>query len=148
MYLGVIHEQIKGLYEESFRSRARNHLHSKGSSGFIPNGNLALKSNFPKLIHLTLPNKNSYSNTTLRNIRAWKRLNPEHEIRIYDDADLLKYMETHFPQFMELFNGLPSNVERTDMWRYLVLYQHGGVYADTDVYPLQPIDYWHLQLVS
>ena len=42
-------------------------------------------------------------------------------------------VSSDFPDLLPTFDGLPSQVERTDMWRYMVLCAHGGVYADSDV---------------
>ena len=61
---------------------------------------------------------------------------------MYDDEDILRFMEKHFPQYIEKFNRFKHNIERVDFWRYAVLYVKGGVYADLDVYPLKSIDIW------
>jgi len=65
-----------------------------------------------------------------------------------DDADQIAFMVKHFPEYVEMYNGFATNVERSDLWRYLVVYQLGGVYADTDAYPKKPIDQWHLYFVD
>jgi hypothetical protein len=41
-----------------------------------------------------------------------------------------------------LFKRLGSQVERTDLWRYLVLCTFGGVYADSDVVAGRPVSGW------
>ena len=33
-------------------------------------------------------------------------------------------------------------VELADLWRYSILYEYGGLYVDSDVYLLEPIQYW------
>lgn len=29
-----------------------------------------------------------------------------------------------------------------DIWKYLIIYINGGIYADTDIYPLKPLEKW------
>jgi len=51
-----------------------------------------------------------------------------------DDTAMLEYMRTHATATeFEVFKCLPLVVMKADMWRYLVLYHEGGVYADSDV---------------
>lgn len=42
-----------------------------------------------------------------------------------------------------MYETLSTNVERADLWRYLALHRYGGVYADSDVQCLKPIDEWN-----
>ena len=103
-------------------------------------------------------------------IASWAILNPGHTILIYSDADIRKVVEKNYPNHLSLLDGLPSPVERTDLWRYLVIcgerprgyiitqtnplcqMQHlphslccvayGGVYADSDVLAAVPLSEW------
>lgn len=47
--------------------------------------------------------------------------------RLHDTADV------------ELYLSLTTAVERTDLWRYLLICRHGGVYTDADTVCVQPI---------
>jgi alpha 1,6-mannosyltransferase len=40
------------------------------------------------------------------------------------------------------YKALPLGVMKADLWRYLVLSTHGGVYSDIDSKCLLPIKYW------
>jgi hypothetical protein len=42
-----------------------------------------------------------------------------------------------------VFESLGTNVERADLWRYLALHKYGGVYADSDVRCMKPINEWN-----
>lgn len=61
----------------------------------------------------------------------WSRLHPGWEMRLWTDADAPR------PQGVERARNL---AERADLIRYEILRRHGGVYVDTDVEALRPID--------
>eukprot|EP00877_Chromochloris_zofingiensis_P006738 jgi/Chrzof1/2317/Cz11g10230.t1 len=127
------------------------HTHLSASCGFIPLSASSWNASyngrppylFPKLIHQTVKNKTRISCQEKASMQTWKTLNPGYQHIIYDDADLLNFMQKFYPDLLRLFTGLKSNVERADVWRYLVLHRVGGVYADSDVQCLKPIDTWN-----
>eukprot|EP00877_Chromochloris_zofingiensis_P013705 jgi/Chrzof1/8589/Cz03g16170.t1 len=100
---------------------------------------------FPKLIHQTVKNKTHMTCQQQESVQSWKAQNPGYEHTLYDDADIEAFVDRYYPDLMTLFKGLPSNVQRADFWRYLVLHRLGGVYADADVLCMQPIDVWNAQ---
>jgi len=65
--------------------------------------------------------------------RSWQRLHPDWEFPLYDDADCRSFVASSFPQLLALYDGLPTNIQRADVFRYLVVYKLGGVYADVDM---------------
>lgn len=74
---------------------------------------------------------------------TWLRMNPGYEHRLLDDAGIDAYMATHCDEAtLSVFRSLPLGVMRADMWRYTVMYVHGGVYADVDSVCVQPVDAW------
>ena len=47
-------------------------------------------------------------------------------------------MRTQPLRFQDLFNTLIKSTHKVDLWRYLLLYQRGGIYLDDDAQlPLQ-----------
>lgn len=50
------------------------------------------------------------------------------------DADLVP------PSLRELYEDCDSQASRSDVLRYVALYQHGGIYVDTDIMPLRKFD--------
>jgi len=69
-------------------------------------------------------------------------MNPGWKHILYDDDDIMEFMEKYHPNAVDVFKNLDSIVEKTDMWRYAVLDTFGGVYADTDTKCIQPIEEW------
>jgi hypothetical protein len=96
----------------------------------------------PRLVHFTVRNKAAMLPHQALSIATWARLNPGYTISVYDDADVAAFMAAHHPEALPLFWRLDSQVERTDLWRYLVLCTLGGVYADSDVVAGRPVDEW------
>jgi hypothetical protein len=72
-------------------------------------------------------------------------MNPGYTHTLYDAQDRVQFVKEHYPQLLELFLALPTNVERADTWRYLALHKLGGVYADSDVRCMQPISTWNAE---
>jgi mannosyltransferase OCH1-like enzyme len=72
--------------------------------------------------------------------RSWQEMNPEWEYRLWTDADIVKFVQTQFPDFYPDFQRYGKHIKRVDAWRYLVLSAVGGVYADMDSMCLKPLD--------
>ena len=51
-----------------------------------------------------------------------------------------RLVQDHFPEFLELYDGYPKENFRADFARAAYMYIYGGVYADTDVISVQPMD--------
>jgi len=56
-----------------------------------------------------------------------------------DDAACEAFIAAHFPRAVDAFRAL-SGAHRADLWRYCVLYVHGGVYLDIKTVLRQPLD--------
>jgi hypothetical protein len=101
-----------------------------------------LSQGLPKLVHFTVKDKNKLKPHQVVSMASWAKHNPGHSIMLFDDSDIHLFMTTYFPELLSTFDGLDSQVERTDMWRYLVLCIFGGVYADSDVVSARPLSDW------
>lgn len=71
---------------------------------------------------------------------SWRRLNRNCDYRFYDDNDCVAFVRTEFPQLTDLYGSLPLPILRADLFRYLVVYRCGGLYADVDMQCLKPLD--------
>lgn len=72
-------------------------------------------------------------------VNSWKTKNPGFEYKLYDDEESRAFVKTRYPEFLALYDELPSNVQRADVFRYLIIHDRGGVYADMDTRCLEPI---------
>jgi inositol phosphorylceramide mannosyltransferase catalytic subunit len=68
-------------------------------------------------------------------IESWKRHHPQWEFRLWTEENLPEN-----PVRPEVLDRLRAPVERADILRLEILYQHGGVYLDTDLECLRPLD--------
>lgn len=62
--------------------------------------------------------------------RAWRQVNPGWELRFYDLNERAAYVRRWFPEYVGAYDALSSDAERKDLFRYLALLRHGGVFAD------------------
>ena len=72
-------------------------------------------------------------------IASWKKMHPSWRIRVWTDADVESFQMTNKHHFDDAKNW----GEKSDIWRYEILYRHGGVYADTDFECVKPFDFVH-----
>lgn len=76
-------------------------------------------------------------------VDSWTRANPKWAYNFLDDAEIDAFVaENCTPREYETFRRLPLGAMKADFWRYVVLYTHGGVYADIDTTSEQPIERW------
>ena len=74
-----------------------------------------------------------------------KRNNSEYDFRLIDDQGCEKFMEEHFSgEVADAYFSINPKLgaARADLWRYCVLYKHGGVYLDIDSLIVKPLDEW------
>jgi hypothetical protein len=71
-------------------------------------------------------------------INSWSVMNPKWMHVMWFDKDIDDFIFRFFPQFVDTHKRL-AGVQKSDFFRYLVVYQFGGVYADLDVICFQNI---------
>lgn len=95
-----------------------------------------IKPRIPKVIHYLWFGKHELPDTYKKNIESWKRYCPGYEIIEWTekDYDIGKNI------FMRQAYERKSWAYVTDYARKDILYQYGGIYLDTDVELIKPID--------
>jgi len=73
---------------------------------------------------------------------SWIDLNPEYEYRFCDDEDIIDFLKADFPEYLDGYNKLIYGASKADLWRYLIMYKYGGVYADIDCKCMIPLRDW------
>ena len=98
----------------------------------------------PLLIHQTYKTNNLNEIACFKRtwISTWLYLNPLYRHSIYNDSQMNDIASTFGLQIYNAFLKLPLTVQRTDLFRYMVLYKYGGTYADIDTSCLRPINDW------
>lgn len=75
--------------------------------------------------------------------RTWIDLNPEYEYKYMSDEQAEKFIYEYYGKEMHsIFINMPLGVMRGDLWRYLVIYEFGGVYTDLDTLCKKPVSSW------
>lgn len=84
----------------------------------------------PKIIHMTA--KSRCMTAKIRaNIRRWEAL-PGYTIYFHDDAAVDRLMAKYWPEFPHLSLAAHCSISgaaKADIWRYLVLWEYGGLYT-------------------
>jgi hypothetical protein len=96
--------------------------------------------NIPKIIWQTHNYEYEDLPVPLKKIaQTWKNLNPDWEHRYVSHTQ----REEIIKKYPILWNYYPTQdgVCQADIWRYVVTYEHGGVYADMDSICTEPISY-------
>lgn len=66
-----------------------------------------------------------------QNIERLKTQNPEFTYRLFDDKMCRDFIKSHFTNDVVIaFDALKPGAYKADLWRYCVLYIHGGIYMD------------------
>lgn len=71
---------------------------------------------------------------------TWQTMNPGWEYRRWSGADVEALIASTRPDLLAYYRDLPYWVQKADAARYLILYEHGGVYADLDIVCLKSFD--------
>ena len=75
-----------------------------------------------------------YIQTDVRLINAtnsWKKYS-DYKYSFYNDIQCYEFIQTFFPEIIDVYEKLPLNVMKADLWRYCIIYKYGGIYADAD----------------
>jgi inositol phosphorylceramide mannosyltransferase catalytic subunit len=62
----------------------------------------------------------------------WKQNSHGWDYRYVTGSERRMFIQEYFPQYLYLYDHIGPGIYKADFWRYLVLYQFGGLYADMD----------------
>jgi mannosyltransferase OCH1-like enzyme len=125
--------------------------------------NKTLQDNYKKLIDNLLeieiklenPKMNTFTSDIPKNIyicfksldkikiysNNWKKLNPDYEIKLYDDELCKEFLLKEYSQLhLDVFNFIPDGPIKADFWRVCIINKYGGLYVDADIEPLIPLN--------
>ena len=93
-----------------------------------------------KKLHLTCKDKKNITDTIwLKCIAQYRKIYVDYEIIIYDNEDIYRIVETHYPEHLEKIKQIRIGAVLADIFRYLILYLEGGIYSDMDCEPMKQI---------
>jgi len=96
----------------------------------------------PKIIHHIWVGKKPIPESYLYFMSTWKKIHPEWEHKLWTDKDVENFPWKNKALFLRSTNpGMKS-----DIWRYEILYNYGGVYVDTDMECIRSLNPIHERL--
>jgi mannosyltransferase OCH1-like enzyme len=97
----------------------------------------------PKIIHQTIPDKANLDDLISKNIQHLKSINQHWDYCLYDDKDCARFIADRYGTVMlsyyESINPM-YGAARADLFRYLLIYEYGGVYLDIKSTIVDPLD--------
>jgi len=78
-------------------------------------------------------------------IKKLTKCNPEFSYKLFDDNDCREFIKRHFrADVLHAYNSLIPGAYKADLWRYCVLFIHGGIYLDIKYAPLNGFKFINL----
>lgn len=74
-------------------------------------------------------------------MQRWRDVNQGYEYVLWTEDSMREFVLEKEPQMVPVYDKLDF-VQRSDFFRYFVLFYLGGVYADHDAEPIVPVDDW------
>ena len=91
----------------------------------------------PKVIHQIHLGGKEFSDKQLKWQKSWKDYNPDWEYILWDYQKILKNLDINH---LNILNQCKNFSEKSDILRFEILYNYGGLYIDTDFECLKNID--------
>ncbi|KAL7500473.1 hypothetical protein ACHAWT_010442 [Skeletonema menzelii] len=93
----------------------------------------------PRLLHFTSKSR-CMTQAFANNLHLWKdTLGSKYSIYIHDDHAVNKFIYhrswMEFPELQELMSCITAGAAKADVWRYLMIWEYGGIYSDMDSAP-------------
>ncbi len=128
--------------------RAKTLYEKNQSAQFISEGPYKI----PPVVHFIWLGPRPFPPQSVENVRTWIALNPGWKVKFWTDRDreppcegMEKVFVQDFP-FLKLggcYEDSQNWAEKSDVLRFEILYQEGGVYADHDANCLRPFSSMH-----
>ena len=81
----------------------------------------------------------------VKSMATIQRLNPRFKYFLYDDNDCREFIRNHFkPDVLWAYDSLIPGAYKADLWRYCILFIHGGIYLDIKYTPLNGFKFINL----
>ena len=82
-----------------------------------------------------------------RNAKSWFKKNKEYDYYFFSDEDMINYIHNNTfedfdfekKHFLNAFNKIKPGAGKADLFRYLIIYDKGGIYFDIDTFCKVPL---------
>ena len=93
----------------------------------------------PKIIHQTWKTKDIPENWK-NAVESCKAVHADYTHMLWTDDTMERFMQTEYPDSLNLYKSYKHDIQRCDAFRYFVLYKYGGIYIDMDTVCKKKID--------
>ncbi len=100
---------------------------------YPPSEPLAGPTRIPRIIHHLYNSTDAGLEASELSYLRWRRVNPGWELRFYDEAESQDIVGRWFPKYLSIYRSLRTEGEKRDLFRYLAVLKHGGVFADVSI---------------
>lgn len=100
----------------------------------------------PKIIH-QLWKSDRIPSRWRRASESVRRYHKDWQYRLWTDDMMDHHVKTLHPDFYPVFAGMNRHIMRVDVFRYVLMYDYGGLYCDLDYEFLRPYDYGESEVV-
>lgn len=102
--------------------------------------NIPPEQKIPRVIYQTFENydvpKGMYGA-----VYSWINSNPDYEHYFFNESDRISFIEKYFDRrVLNAYLSLIPGAFKADLWRCCVLYEKGGIYVDSDMICLKPLN--------
>jgi mannosyltransferase OCH1-like enzyme len=117
---------------------------SIGSMGFQKASDTWATDEIPKIIHQLAPADRSKWNEMWHGCHmTWQNTYSGHVHMMWTDEAMQDFCIDNYPVFYnKIYSMLTPNIKKVDVFRYIILYHFGGLYADMDYECVH--DFWHM----
>ena len=92
-----------------------------------------------QIIHQVWVGTKKIPTNLLKASKSWKKYNPDYKHLIHQNKDCVDLISKHYPQYLDIYEGLLLPVQKADLFRYIAVYHYGGIYTDMDTSAVKPL---------
>lgn len=89
-------------------------------------------SSIPKKLHLIYKDQN-IPDEYIEYFKSIKKFHPDWDIYLYGDSNAKLILSENFPELVNIYDNYKLDIQRTDLFRIVIVYLYGGFYADLDM---------------
>lgn len=71
--------------------------------------------------------------------KSFQIMNPDARYKLWSKSEAVRFIESKCPHLRSLYFRLPYDINRCDLFRYVLMYYEGGFYFDVDFKCLRPL---------
>lgn len=94
----------------------------------------------PKIIHQSWKTHNLTTYGPVANVSrsSWLKHHPDFKYMFWCDKDIKQYIDKQSNLVKQVYDSLDKNIKKMDLFRYLILFEYGGIYSDIDFVSMTP----------